>query len=217
MAPADLDVEDRLVGPVTFRMAGWLACAGAGLALLAAARDHPVLAPPGALLAVAGLLGACWRPGGRPAGAWLGPLLAYRRRRGQVSGRNAADGAGKRPAGVPPVEEAPAPAPGITPGRARGERLAQGWRWAVLPLVAVIAVGAALVLRAPGPAGRSGPPPPASPSPAPSASPWPAPMPPGLRGPVIVMPIVPPYLWEEDQGDPDPFGESGMFGFDCSC
>lgn len=75
--PADLELEDRLAGPVTFRMAGWLAAAAAGVALLALSRQQIWTAGPGLLLVVGGLAGAMWRPGGRPAAAWLGPLRAY--------------------------------------------------------------------------------------------------------------------------------------------
>jgi hypothetical protein len=75
--PADLELEDRLAGPVTFRMAGWLAAAAAGVALLALSRQQIWTAGPGLLLVVGGLAGAMWRPGGRPAAAWLAPLRAY--------------------------------------------------------------------------------------------------------------------------------------------
>jgi hypothetical protein len=83
--PADLDVEDRLVGPITFRAAGWLAVAGVGVGLLILARRQPVLAIPGMLLLAGGVLGAWWKPGGRPMLAWALPLLTYRRRRRRTS------------------------------------------------------------------------------------------------------------------------------------
>ena len=78
--PADLELEEPLAGPVTFRMAGWLAASAAGVALLALSRDHVWVAVPGVVLLVGGLVGAMWRPGDRPVGAWLWPLWSYRRR-----------------------------------------------------------------------------------------------------------------------------------------
>lgn len=81
VVPGDLDVEDRLAGPVTFRMAGWLAAAAAGVALVAAGRGRVPTTVLGVLLVVLGVTGACWRPGGRPAAAWLAPMVAYRRRK----------------------------------------------------------------------------------------------------------------------------------------
>jgi hypothetical protein len=101
--PADLEIEDRLAGPVTFRMAGWLAAAAAGVALLALAGAQRWAAAPGLLLVAAGLAGALWRPGGRPSPAWIGPLWSYRRR--QQAGRNdgeVAEDVGTR-AGAPTV------------------------------------------------------------------------------------------------------------------
>lgn len=78
--PADLEMDDRLVGPITFRMAGWLAAAAAGVALLALAREQLWTIGPGLLMVTVGLAGALWQPGGRPAPAWVGPLWSYRRR-----------------------------------------------------------------------------------------------------------------------------------------
>jgi hypothetical protein len=92
VVPADLDVEDRIVGPVTFRMAGWLAAAVVGVALVVAARGDIALTIVGVVLAAVGVAGAWLRPGGRPLGAWVVPLLAFRRR------RRASD---------PPVDESP--------------------------------------------------------------------------------------------------------------
>jgi len=80
VVPGDLDVEDRLAGPVTFRMAAWLAAAAAGVALVVASRGAVAVAGLGVLLVAVGLAGAWWRPGGRPVAAWAAPLLAYRKR-----------------------------------------------------------------------------------------------------------------------------------------
>ena len=77
----DLDVEDRIAGPLTFRMAAWLAAAAGGVALVAASRGDVARVMLGTLLVVTGAAGAWARPGGRPLGAWVVPLLAYRRRR----------------------------------------------------------------------------------------------------------------------------------------
>lgn len=81
VVPADLDVEDRIVGSVTFRMAGWLAAAVVGVALVVAARGDVALTTVGVVVAAVGVAGAWVRPGGRPVGAWIVPLLAFRRRR----------------------------------------------------------------------------------------------------------------------------------------
>jgi hypothetical protein len=98
VVPADLDVEDRIAGPVTFRMAAWLAAAAGGVALVATARGAVHLTVLGVVVIAVGLTGAWWRPGGRPVAAWIGPLLAYRkRRRGAVT--------------VAPVEDATLPEP----------------------------------------------------------------------------------------------------------
>jgi hypothetical protein len=79
--PADLELDERLVGPITFRMAAWLAVAGTGV-VLAALGPGPAAAAVGVLFVLAGLAGAFWAPAGRPALAWLRPLVAYRRRTG---------------------------------------------------------------------------------------------------------------------------------------
>lgn len=81
VVPGDLDVEDRIAGPVTFRMAAWLAAAAAGVALLAAAHGAAAPTALGVVVVVVGITGAWWRPGGRPVAAWVAPLLAYRKRR----------------------------------------------------------------------------------------------------------------------------------------
>lgn len=78
--PVDLETEERLAGPVTFRMAGWLALAGAGAASLVFSRDTVLLLAAGGLLLPVGLAGAFVRPAGRPLAAWLLPLLGYRQR-----------------------------------------------------------------------------------------------------------------------------------------
>ena len=78
--PVDLEVEERLAGPVTFRMAGWLALAGVGVAAVAFSRSSMLLVGVGVLLLPVGVAGAFVRPAGRPLGAWLLPLLGYRGR-----------------------------------------------------------------------------------------------------------------------------------------
>lgn len=78
--PVDLDLDERLAGPVTFRMAGWLAAAGAGTAAVVFSRGSLLLTVVGVVIGMVGLTGAFVRPGGRPAAAWLVPLLGYRRR-----------------------------------------------------------------------------------------------------------------------------------------
>jgi hypothetical protein len=151
--PADLEIEDRLAGPVTFRMAGWLAAAAAGVALLALAGDQRWAAAPGLLLIAAGLAGALWRPGGRPAPAWIAPAWSYRRR--QQASRDD-DGGAEQPnaaVGAPtaPVAE-PASSIDVEPESASALRrswpLAKGSRApsirrglsAALALAAVVAV-----------------------------------------------------------------------------
>lgn len=81
VVPGDLDVDDRIAGPLTFRMAAWLAAAAGGVAMVAASRGDVARVVLGAVLVVAGAAGAWARPGGRPLGAWVVPLVAYRRRR----------------------------------------------------------------------------------------------------------------------------------------
>ncbi len=77
--PPDVDVEDRVVGPLTFRHLGYLACAGGGAAA-ALLHPGPVSIAVGTLLVLVGLVGACWRPQGRPLDGWLAPAWAYRKR-----------------------------------------------------------------------------------------------------------------------------------------
>ena len=91
VVPGDLDVEDRIAGPVTFRMAAWLAAAAAGVALVVASRGAVAVVGLGVLLVAVGLAGAWWRPGGRPVAAWVAPLLAYRKRRPYVTAAEVED------------------------------------------------------------------------------------------------------------------------------
>lgn len=101
VVPGDLDVEDRIAGPVTFRMAAWLAASAAGVALVAASRGAVATTVLGVVLVVVGITGAWWRPGGRPVAAWLGPLLAYRKRRGSFVVAAEAEDAAPEPAVEP--------------------------------------------------------------------------------------------------------------------
>lgn len=97
VVPADLDVEDRIVGPVTFRLAGWLAASAAGAAL--AALSWPAIAPTvlGGLVAVAGLAGGFVRLGVRPIGWWARPVATYLRRAHRARRTSGAE-PGSRPA-----------------------------------------------------------------------------------------------------------------------
>ena len=78
--PVDLDVEPRLAGPVTFRMAGWLALAALGGAIVGLNLGSPWLILLGIVVSIVGAAGALVRPGGRPLAAWLRPLRIYLRR-----------------------------------------------------------------------------------------------------------------------------------------
>jgi hypothetical protein len=89
--PADLALEDRVAGRLTFRALGYLAAAAGGVALFV---TDTVTAPRVALglpLAVLGVAGAFLRPGGRPLDAWPLPLLGYARRRRVPSNSRSAD------------------------------------------------------------------------------------------------------------------------------
>jgi len=79
--PVDLDIEARLVGAVTFRMAGWLALAAAGGMLAASSPGSVWRLAAGFVLALLACTGAFLRPAGRPLMAWAMPLLSYLRRR----------------------------------------------------------------------------------------------------------------------------------------
>lgn len=96
--PPDVDVEDRVIGPLTFRHVGYLALAGAGAAV---AVLHATLAAIvfGAMLVIVGTAGAAWRPQGRPLDTWLGPARAYRERT-----RSAARLTAAVPAPAPPTK-----------------------------------------------------------------------------------------------------------------
>lgn len=209
--PVDLDVEDRLAGPVTFRMAGWLAAAASGAGLALAAPGQPAALAAGAVLAFLGLVGAWWRPGGRPATAWLAPLWRYRRRR-----RSAPD-----EAAVPldhdaasPRDSATAAAPRPTPElpeewSAEGARR-QAWtalaRVLLLPTVVVVAgIGGAAAMTVTRGGGADHRPTPPQPPP-PTAQPERPPDRP--HDTVVVIPLDP--FWQEELDDPS-------LGFDCLC
>jgi hypothetical protein len=81
LVPADLDVEDRIVGPVTFRLAGWLSAAAAGTALTVLAWPRVVAVAIGVLLVAGGVVGGFYRPGSRPLTWWARPVWSYGRRR----------------------------------------------------------------------------------------------------------------------------------------
>ncbi|HVF05276.1 MAG TPA: hypothetical protein VNA20_10575 [Frankiaceae bacterium] len=111
VVPGDLDVEDRIAGPVTFRMAAWLAAAVAGAALIAAGRGAIAPTVLGLVLLVVGVAGAWWRPGGRPVVAWVAPLLAFRKRRRSYLAATAAEEDAPEPAVVEPEPEPTEPPP----------------------------------------------------------------------------------------------------------
>jgi hypothetical protein len=77
--PGELDVEDRVIGPLTFRQLGYLAAAASGAAITRLSWPHLPGAAAGLLLATLGLLGSLLRPGGRPLDAWLLPIARYAR------------------------------------------------------------------------------------------------------------------------------------------
>jgi hypothetical protein len=79
--PADLDAEERVVGPFGFRALAWLSLAAAGAAFaVSAAERHRAVALLGLPLALAGVVGAWWRPADLPPLSWLRAVWAYHRR-----------------------------------------------------------------------------------------------------------------------------------------
>ena len=80
--PHDVDLEDRLVGRLTFRHLGYLLLAAAGVAVIVTG-DHLATRLLGGLLAGVGAAAAAWRPAGRPLDQWVLPLIRYHRRRPQ--------------------------------------------------------------------------------------------------------------------------------------
>lgn len=162
VVPADLDIEDRLAGPVTYRMAAWLAVGAAGIALAVFGRSAPVEVT-GVVVAVAGAAGGTWRPGGRPVAAWLRPLASYRRRTSSDTPTDlgsAASDSDSSDVGAPSAAAALAePSP-------RPRRLVP----AVLAIVLVVGVGAASLVTVER-RGRNAPLPPASVPPPASSTP----------------------------------------------
>lgn len=199
VVPGDLDVEDRLVGPVTFRMAAWLAAAAAGVALIAAGHGAVPTTALGVLLVVVGVTGACWQPGGRPAAAWLAPMVAYRRRqRGRVTPEE--DVAPAEPAVAMPDEIAV-----VVPDEIARPARRQWTRYQAEAVVVALAVVGGLAFARMGGGDRSD-----VPASSPTAADPAAPAAP--REPVVVVVPVNPYTgWEVDDGDP--------FGLDpwCGC
>ncbi|HEV7207975.1 MAG TPA: hypothetical protein VGN54_04460 [Mycobacteriales bacterium] len=125
--PADIDVADRIAGPVTLPMAGWLVLAMAGAALAILRWPAPLPVGAGAVLLLIGGLGAWWRPDGRPMLTWLRLLIGFRRRRAGDAEPETGD-----PDDKPAAEEIPA-REARRPARA-------------LPLIAVLLLGAGLGL-----------------------------------------------------------------------
>jgi hypothetical protein len=139
--PADLELDERLVGAITFRMAAWLAVAATGIALAVAGRGIPG-ALAGVVLTAVGLAGALWVPGGRSAPSWVRPLWGYWRR-----SRGAPPTAKARL--VEPSDEGPPPAE-TTPLKQPDERLASWSRRAPRRRTPVVAAAAAMALVATG-------------------------------------------------------------------
>lgn len=191
VVPGDLDVEDRVAGPVTFRMAAWLAAAVGGVAVVATSRGAPALVALGLLLVVVGLCGACWQPGGRPVGAWIVPLIAYRKRR---AARPATTAREEPVAPAPTADEVPVPS--RDGNGARTQRAAVAVVVVAATVVAVVAVARATSRTSPTPA---------APAPAPVVvSPEPA-------GPpvVVLVPVDPFTPWEVT--------DDGLSGLDLGC
>ena len=185
VVPGDLDVEDRIAGPLTFRMAAWLAVAAGGVAMVAASRGDVARVVLGAVLVVVGAAGAWARPGGRPLGAWVVPLVAYRRRRRSYDA---------------PVYDEPQACPAEIAEDAVEDvtvlRRPSG-RWSVVAVFLAVGVAAAGVAVGAGLGGTDAPSPDVaveSPPPAPGG------------GPVVVVVPVDPFVGWEVGGDVvDPF------------
>lgn len=88
--PAELELEERLIGQVTFRMAAWLAVATSGAVVFALSPSRVLSVVLGVPMFCLGTMGAFWRPGRRSAPAWILPLWSYRRR--ATASRRAGDG-----------------------------------------------------------------------------------------------------------------------------
>ncbi|HEV2891256.1 MAG TPA: hypothetical protein VGX28_12855 [Frankiaceae bacterium] len=193
VVPGDLDVEDRIAGPVTFRMAAWLAASAAGVAVVAASRGAVATTALGVLLVVVGITGAWWRPGGRPVAAWLGPLLAYRKRRQSYVTTADLDDA-------PAPEVAPEPETTVEPETTdvRVPPRAVPMRWHGRALAGVLTGVVVLAAVAAFAASRGGTPPrtvPATEVVAPE---------PTVNPPVVVLVPIDPFTGWEVGGDVDP-------------
>ncbi|GAC1442390.1 MAG: hypothetical protein NVSMB55_12980 [Mycobacteriales bacterium] len=115
--PAELELDERLVGAVTFGMASWLAASAAGAVLLGVGGLSAGRLALGLPLVLVGLCGAFWRPGGRAAPSWLGPVSGYlRRRRAERAPRRRPD---RRSGSTPgrPRPSTPVRTPRARPGR----------------------------------------------------------------------------------------------------
>lgn len=197
VVPADLDVEDRIVGPVTFRMAGWLAAAVVGVALVVAARGDIALTIVGVVVAAVGVAGAWLRPGGRPLGAWVVPLLAYRRRRRAGDPADEEVRVETAAGDAAPEGDDSAEAPTVSAAQNGRRRVAAV---VVVGVVACLAVAAGVVaLRVWSRPERGVP-----------ASPHQVPQGPAVAGPVVVVVPVDPFPGWEVTGDDDV-----LFG--CGC
>lgn len=187
VVPGDLDVEDRLAGPVTFRMAGWLAASAGGIAIIATSDGTPWRVVLGLAVAGVGVAGAWWRPGGRPAAAWIAPLLAYRNRRNGTPKAAAEDG--------PPATPEPSiGGAGCSRVPRMSRRRAAVAAATVTVLASAIVAGSAFLSDR-----REDPPPPVAEPVDPATTPPPV---------VVVVPVDPLLPWEVGGEVP---------GFDCGC
>lgn len=192
MVPADLGVEDRLVGPITFRVAAWLAIVAAGVALRAFCGWRPAPVAAGVALVLLGGAGGLWRPGGRPVTSWLRPLAGYWRRRRQGRPDRSAE-----PTAIT-VEPSAASEGEALLSPARRSRVVIA---TVVASAAGIAVMVALVLRPTAPPSR--------PVPIPAASTAPT-----VDAPSPVDQAPPPDVWAPPQRW-SPYVDP--FWFDCGC
>jgi len=230
--PGDIDVPDRLAGPVTLPMAGWLALAGAGAALAVLRWPAPLPVVAGGSLLALGVAAAFCRPDGRSLLTWLRLTLGYRRRR-SAAGETVEAGQLAEPGDSPPPGDAPVPAASeavtakpVTPKAVAAERVATETGKApvavrtrvraplagralaltvAVALAASLAVGARLLAGQPS---RSAPPSPAAPfAPVAPVVPFPAPIPPDPWAGPLPAPEGDPGFWLALLGP----------GADCGC
>ncbi len=209
--PGDIDVPDRLAGPVTLPMAGWLALAGAGAALAVLRWPAPLPVVAGGSLLALGVAAAFCRPDGRSLLTWLRLALGYRRRRSAAPEAVTATPVTAKPVTPKAVaaervaaETGKAPVAVRTRGRVplAGRALALT---VAVALAASLAVGARLLAGQPS---RLAPPSPAAPfAPVAPVVPFPAPIPPDPWAGSLPAPGGDPGFWLALLGP----------GADCGC